>query len=182
MTLQELFEIRCTDNSDISEHLPILKKYGDKCASVIEFGVSRGYSTTAFLYSSCKKIISYDINDIQEFKKILCTLEQYDNKFEFRQASSLATTIENTDILFIDSLHTHDQLLNELLMHSMKAKKYIIIHDVITFGIKGEFNNPRGLLEAIFRFLITSKDGKNWRLKELLTNNNGLLVIERICE
>ena len=99
--------------------------------------------------------------------------------------------IEETDLLFIDTLHRYGQLKLELKKHSSKCKKYIILHDTTTFGDVGETASklmidpvtggmqliPRkGLWPAVEEFL---KENKNWKLKERFTHNNGLTVLER---
>ena len=103
--------------------------------------------------------------------------------------------IEETDLLFIDTLHRYFQLYNELGLHAKNVKKYIILHDTETYG---EVDEPlyapqipvkmsekvirtkaKGLKQAISDFLNTTKEGKNWKIKEVFTNNNGLTVLER---
>ena len=99
--------------------------------------------------------------------------------------------IDKTDMLFIDTLHTYNQLSKELRKHEGSVNKWIILHDTITFGqvdegfyqngeISDEISNQvvskRGLYTALIDFL---EENKNWKIKEHFTNNNGLTVIER---
>jgi hypothetical protein len=75
--------------------------------------------------------------------------------------------IENTDLLFIDTDHTYDQCSKELQMHAHKVRKYLIFHDT---------NLVKDLNRAISEFIEANKE---WKIKEVLTNNNGLTVLER---
>ena len=99
--------------------------------------------------------------------------------FTFVQADTLDPnfSIEETDLLFIDTFHTYEHLSQELRLHGNKAKKYIVFHDTHTFGLKGEVDSDnKGLLTAIIEFMI---ENPHWRFKIHKTNNNGLTVLER---
>lgn len=166
--------------SDINEHLPTLRQYAGEVNHVTEMGVRRGRSTLAFIYGKPKKLVSYDI--IEKFDK--STYENFasglDVDFVFIKADVLEIEIEETDILFIDTLHRYTQLKQELKLHSGKVKKYIILHDTTTFGEVGEKLNKMpedfGLTKAINEFLL---DNHLWIIKETFTNNNGLTILER---
>ena len=96
------------------------------------------------------------------------------------KANVLDIEISETDLLFIDTLHTYSQLAKELALHSSKVKKYIVLHDTYTFGLSGEDpRDKKGLLTAVIEFLINSP---NWKFKMFKTNNNGLTVLERIAD
>ncbi len=94
-------------------------------------------------------------------------------------------------MLFIDTLHTYNQLIQELDLHSNKVLKYIILHDTLTFGrkdedvyshasdlIKNKLTEKMGLMTAIEDFLITT-NGNNWEIHDHYDNNNGLTILKR---
>ncbi|MBA4057744.1 MAG: hypothetical protein C0490_23720, partial [Marivirga sp.] len=64
----------------------------------------------------------------------------------------------------------------ELQLHASQVKKYLILHDTETFGIRGEISEKMGLLPAIEEFL---SDNKMWTIKERFANNNGLTILKR---
>ena len=176
--LQQTYEELCTRPSDINEHLPTLKKYANECEHITEMGVRWVVSTYALLMGKPKKLISYDINPInsepiQEMVKDV-------TEFEFRVANTLDLEIEETDLLFIDTLHNYNQLKGELELHSNKAKKYIIFHDTTAFEWIGESYEGKvdevGVWPAIEEFLEVNS---NWELYERFTNNNGLTILKR---
>jgi hypothetical protein len=157
-------------------------------------GVRFGSSTWAFLKSNAKKVISYDISYHNKnlIDEIIEIAKENNINYHFILADVLNINIEQTDLLFIDTLHTYNQLINELKIHNSKVNKFIILHDTETFGYTDEFiyshasnilknmpNNKLGLINAIYDFL-QSKDGKNWKIKEFFKNNNGLCVLARI--
>ena len=80
--------------------------------------------------------------------------------------------------MFIDTLHTYEQVITELKMHSNKVRKYILFHDTSPIpSSKKSFIVEKEVNKAIDEFLVTNKD---WILKQRFTNNHGLTVLERI--
>src|SRR5690242_18653503 len=133
--IQQLYEIslvnpQITQCVDINEHLPVLREYGSKCQHITEMGVRWGASTLAFLVSGAKTLISYDIQSTPQIEQILAhsTIEPHINH-QFRLADTLNLEIEPTELLFIDTLHTYNQLIAELRIHEHKVSKFIILHD-----------------------------------------------------
>ena len=97
--------------------------------------------------------------------------------FEFIQASTTDVEIEETDLLFIDTLHVYEQLKAELGKHAGKVRKYIIMHDTVTFGTHGELSGTTGLMPAVNEFLASNPQ---WKIKEVYTNLHGLTILERV--
>lgn len=176
--LQSIYNEKCSIPSDINEHLPTLKKYADECEHITEMGVRWVVSTYALLMGKPKKLISYDINPINS--EPIQQLVKDVTDFEFRVANTLELEIEETDLLFIDTLHNYNQLKGELELHANKARKYIIFHDTTSFEWIGESYNGKvdeiGLWPAIEEFLETNT---NWELYERFENNNGLTILKR---
>lgn len=189
--IQTRFQIEKNKISDINEHLQVIHDYGSKCEHITEMGVRWGSSTWALLASSPKKMISYDIVTSPEVTEILGICNQLSFPFQFIQGDVLSLQIEETDLLFIDTLHTYNQLISELDLHSENVRKYIILHDTNTFGqedekiyesasdkIKNQDISKQGLMNAVMDFLNTEK-GKSWAIDKIFENNNGLTILER---
>lgn len=171
-----MYKQLCDTPSDINEHLPTLKALTEECETVTEMGVRYCVSTFAFLEGKPKKLTSIDIKHpneyeaqggVQAFEKVLSTAKEYGVQFNFIKASTLDIEIEPTDLLFIDTLHEQRQLEQELVLHSEKAKKYLVFHD--TVSCKDE------LMPAIDKWLSLAR----WKIKKHYENNNGLLICER---
>lgn len=165
--VQQKFEELCNTPSDINQHLPILKEYADRCETVVEFGVRGCVSTYAFLASTAKKVTSYDILDVA-----VPTVD----KFTFICADDLEVVIEQTDMLFIDTRHCYEQLIQELNLHAGAVNKYIGLHDTFVFGVHGD-DGGKGLLPAVYEFLEANKE---WKQCYHTDNNNGLTILERL--
>ena len=165
------YNFACTNRSDINEHIPVLTDYANECTHVTEFGTRTGVSTWAWIASKAKTIRCFDID--KEVDKGLEmhkeALKELDKDFTFTCVSTIADKldIEPTDLLFIDTDHTYEQCSKELQMHAHKVRKYLIFHDTNLF---------KDLNRAISEFIEANKE---WKIKEVLTNNNGLTVLER---
>jgi len=190
--IEQIIERIHQEQSDINEHIVTLVEYASTCDHITEMGVRGVVSTWAFLAGFPKKLISYDIQDPSywgsDIKKVYDTAKYNNVEYHFNKANVLDVEIEETDLLFIDTWHTYDQLSSELELHSHKVNKYIIIHDTTSFEYNDEstasenrWTNSRsglsGLWPAIRQFL--EEKEKYWALHERFTNNNGLTILKR---
>jgi hypothetical protein len=136
-------------------------------------------------------MFSYDIVKNPNIDQVIKLSKEYGLDYTFIESDVLKVNIENTELLFIDTLHTYNQLISELRLHSVKASKYIILHDTETFGLRDEIIYGHasnlikdvkvekvGLWNAVLDFL-QEGDGKNWEVFEKFTNNNGLTILKR---
>ena len=179
--IESKFNFLCNTSSDINEHLPTLKKYAQECDTIVEMGVRWVVSTWAFLASNPKKLTSVDIKHPSLFGGNLGEVEKAAKEnnidFSFVLGDSREVEIPCCDLLFIDTWHIYDLLKVELEKHGNKSSKYIILHDTQTFGEIGEDPKFKGLNLAVSEFL---DKNKNWKVKEVFTNNNGLTILEKI--
>ncbi len=180
------YQYMCNQISDINEHLPILKKYGEDCEHITEMGIRYIVSSWAFLASKPKKMVCYDnliglnMNTFNiKFDELSEAANRVGVDLVFHNADVLSIEIEETDLLFIDTYHEYNQIKKELALHGNKAMKYLIFHDTTTFGEKGEtFKEPTtiGIWPAIVEFI---SQNPHWEIVEKFINNNGLTVLKR---
>lgn len=163
--------------SDINENVHILHELAKECKTVTEMGVRTGVSTRAFLATDVE-LKSYDLYIDDRVNKLFEYAKSLGKNAEYIKADVLHINIEETDLLFIDTLHTYSQLKEELRLHGNKAKKYIVFHDTHTFGLRGEVGQEHtGLLSAIIEFVM---ENPHWKFKIYKINNNGMTVLERM--
>ena len=180
---------------DIHEHLSTLRNLANQCRHVTEFGTRYGISTVALICGQPDTVVSYDINRgfFEPYKSEVEALAQTAGvTFQFVEGDVLGVDIEETDLLFIDTYHTYNQLTKELNKHNSKVKKYIVLHDTVTYGTQDEKpyqygvvsdqltglqSATQGLWMALEDFLEANTD---WMIKEHYENNNGLTVLERV--
>ena len=187
-------------SADIREHLPTLTRYASRCESVTEFGVRGVVSTWALMAGRPARLTSFDLDHYTQFGVTDGVLEAVAKangvEFRFIQEDVRKTDkVGVTDLLFIDTLHAYKQMKMELMLHADKAKKYLVFHDIVSFGNRNEagmvakdgwpsglrnyFQNledREGINPAIVEFL---RDNRQWMIEEMLTYNNGLLVLRK---
>jgi hypothetical protein len=176
--------------SDINEHLETLYNLGKECSHITEMGVRWVSSTWPLVYSNPKKIISYDIVTNPNIIEVINLCNEYSVDYSFHERDVLQLEIEPTELLFIDTLHTYNQLISELKIHSNKVSKYIVLHDTDFFGrvdesvyehasnlIKENPTTKQGLMTAVEDFLSTEL-GQSWEIFKIYKNNNGLTILK----
>lgn len=171
--IENRYYVNKTEPSDINEHIPILSTYASRCERVTEFGVGR--STWGLLHGRPRYLRSYDVRnlDMREQNEIAA---EAGIDFRFCVDSSTSADIEETDLLFIDTIHNYDQIRRELFLHESKVRKYILMHDTETYGSRNESGDGPGLWPAVREFLDAHGD---WKIEKRLHNNNGLTILAR---
>jgi len=171
------YALVCTGPSDINEHCPALKEFGEKCEHITELGTRYGNSTVAFMAAYPKKFISYDVTYNAKIDYLKLIAKECGINFEFRLEDANLSEIEPTDLLFIDTNHHAEQCSVELALHADKVSKFIIFHDTTTFWKRGQgYDVGHGLREAIEPFLLNHPE---WKQLHKFENNNGLLILQR---
>ena len=191
MDLETLYQQYCAGVTAIAPHLPRLRALARGLDGVIEFGVKRGASSTAWLLSA-RHVTSYDTVESLEARQLESIV---DGRWTYRIQSSLEATAQFCDLLFIDSLHTFAQTDAELRRHADLVKCYLVFHDTITFGVVGASGNSGrqswnhsqhvgqsvptahlGIRPAIDDLMVRDA---SWRIMEHSPLSHGLLVLKR---
>jgi hypothetical protein len=198
--MQQGYQAKCREWSDINEHLPVLYEYTKKCSTVVECGVRTIVSSYAFANGlketpgNLLTMVDPDASPNMPAFLNLCKTEGVNAQF-FNE-SDLLCPLVRTDLLFIDTWHVYGQLKRELARWHSSVNKYIIMHDTTVdewngetirlgwnaveqskkFGIPVEEIN-KGLWPAIQEFLLAHPE---WVIEKRLRNNNGLTILKRV--
>jgi len=166
MNIREEYE-RCTRlQTDIVDHLPILQKYANECDHITELGVCCAIGSTVAFLNSKAKLISYDIARNPHMDRLLGICKESNKEWILNIADTLQIDIEETDLLFVDTLHTYDQVTKELRFAD-KVKKYIIFHDTELTDV----------IRAITDFMNLHKE--EWVVEDSFDNCHGLMILRR---
>ena len=184
---EKYFSERKITARDVREHLDTLRSYALKADHITELGVRTIVTTWPFILGRPRQLVSIDIKHPSDYLKdgghllnvVKHVCDEMGIDFKFVLGDTLKIDLEKTDLLFIDTLHTYSQLIQELNRHGNKSRKWIILHD--TEACKDYFKNSVGVIEgglkdAIDEFLANNNQ---WFTKDVFTNNNGLTVLER---
>lgn len=163
----------CVQPSDINEHLPVLRALATQCCAVTELGVRNAVSTAAFVVARPKRLRCCDIERSPAVDVVAKHASDADVQFSFELGDSRQIEAGACDLLFIDTRHTRAQLTAELERHGHLVARWIVLHDTVTFGERGN-DGGEGLLPAVREFLARYP----WRIAKEYTNNNGLMVLE----
>lgn len=196
--IEAWFQRLKTTPSDINEHLELLRELSSQVEHVTEMGMRGAVSTVALLAGQPKTLISWDIDPWAVVSQTVANLVAANQNggrtsFQPRVGNTLECLTEPTDLLFIDTWHTYDQLLAELVRHAnprhvkpgtvavceCNVRRFIAFHDTATFGMRGEDGKEPGLRQAI-RVFQKNHAFPLWRLREDRQNNNGLVVLEHV--
>jgi hypothetical protein len=175
MRIEDKYKEKSNKPSDINEHFPTLRKYASLCESITEIGGVREINATwALLAGKPKKMISYEIkNPIfwgGDINLVYDIAKENNINYQFiENPDYLKIKISQTDLLFIDTIHSYSHLKKELENHSKFVNKFIIIHDTTSY-------EKQGVWKAIEEFL---NQNKEWSLKERFKNNNGLTILSK---
>lgn len=189
MTLEDLYQQHCKSGTAIAAHLPRLRALADGLALAIEFGVKRGASSTALLLGA-KQVISLDIVETPQARAIESLAG---GRWDYRIEDSRSAQLPPCDLLFVDSQHDYAHVKAELEAHAHHVRRYLIFHDVSTFGevaAVGETGKQAwqytpgqsvpsaywGIRPAIDWLQIVDD---SWRIKARYVDSHGLLVLER---
>ncbi len=177
--LESKYRHLCETPSDINDALPVLRQFASKVKHVTEFGIRTAVSTTALLAAQPDRLISYDVDLNRQFLDDLMRVKGRTN-FTYHQGDTRLIDIEPTQLLFVDTQHTHRQMECELRRHSNKVSDYVIFHDTGISGYRfkdeGENDDPiKGIWPAIESWSI--RDG--FELCYELPERWGLSVFKR---
>ena len=184
--IEKQYQTEKNTRSDINEHLHDLYTLACDCTHVTEMGSRFGASTKAFLKAPVS-LRAYDLEIHPPLMELFKIARKAGKDVEYLKGNTLEILIEPTDMIFIDTWHSQEQLRSELKLHGNAARKYLAFHDTHTYGVRDEQKdwaaNPnrkampeQGLLPAIIDFIIANPQ---WRFKMHKSNNNGLTVLER---
>jgi hypothetical protein len=153
-TLDEIFTWCAGIKRDMDQHLPAMRELGMRCKHITEF-TKRRESTVAWAAARPGALISHQL----EKDVLVATLTEAATHgpgapigtFTVHWgADSLKTNaIDETDLLFIDTVHTADRILAELTLHGPRVRRYIVLRGTGAYGEKGERDNTMGLFHGI---------------------------------
>ncbi len=167
MTPLQLYLERCNHPHNIDQHLPTIRHYASLCRHVTEFGVDRGWSTSALIAAHPDVVVSFDLVRCEPEVSLLEEVARNAGiEFQFNQADTRRVLIEETDLLLVDSDHTYEQVRAELTRNVDRVRKYLVFHDTYVYP---------AIVQAIDEFAPVEE----WERVVWTTKQNGLAVLER---
>jgi hypothetical protein len=174
-TLAKLFRGACSAPSDLKEHCGTLYELARQCRQITVLGTRTGTAATVFLYARPARLVCYDSVKCPAVERLQALAGG--TEFVFQQADVFQVEIEETDLLFVDTLNEHEQRQEELRNHVRKVRKYLVLRGTTIVVEESERKGNKGIGTALEELLAQG----SFRLKERYHhNNNGLSILERI--
>lgn len=173
-TIDEVFEVVKEIPRDLEQHMDFLKDISSKCSHVTEIS-KRKESLIALAAGKPKKIVSHNI----EIHSMLERVEELATDTEMERSFLRSTdvdSIEKTDLLFIDTVHTYPMMMDELRKFAPSVKRFIVARGTQTNGEIGE-DGGRGILHALRLFM---KENPKWSVIEHHEHQYGMTVLGRL--
>lgn len=137
---------------DINLHMPLLKNLASRVDTVTEFS-GRRESFFAFAAAKPEKIRSWNMEGDPYVLRTVELLKEAGCDIGYTQSmGEEVSKIEPTGLLFLDTEHTYDRVLDELMKFGKKTDHYIALHDTHIYGLHGS-DGKRGVLHAISVFM-----------------------------
>jgi hypothetical protein len=181
--IETLYARSCSTPSDIVEHIPYMNQLAQNCNHITELGVRFGTSSTAWMRSNAI-LRSYDLFVQPEARALFDAVKRGGKDVILYEQNSLQPSyMEPTDLLFIDTWHSYQQVRDELALWAPLVRKYIVFHDTSNYAYEDENIDPpvtpgpiKGIWPAIEEFMSRNP---SWRFRVRFYYNNGVTVIER---
>ncbi len=154
---------------DSPSRLDFYTEVAKGCDRILELGVYSGLSTTAFMLSQPKSLLSIDITD--QFLSIKDELVENAKingiDYNFVMTDDLTYEPFEHDMLFVDTTHTYEQTMAELNRFGPHARKKIVLHDM---------RSAFGVYNAVFQWLW---ENPQFHLVHHDARGDGVAVLER---
>ena len=179
-SLIDLYYSYMSEEDHSSWYLVDLMKLAYECDTITEIGMFQGHSISAFLRTRPKKLTGYDIDISPINANTFNRLCPKNTELHFKQDNSLTMdVIDECDLLFIDSVHSYEHVIQELTRHGNQAQKFIVVHDtnyptdtrVVVWHYEHDGFKSKSQI-AIAANLQYKKVGD--AVKEFVDNSNGL--------
>lgn len=179
-SVKDMYDLVCKKDplkDSIIYDMDVILAIAKEVDHITELGVHKCNSIYGWLAGEPKKVVGVDIKSQPEWEVLKEIVADTTLNLELIISNDLEVVLEETDLLFIDSLHTYNHVCALLRIHQEKVKKYIVLHDVYTIdGTVGKGKIGPQLHKAVMRFLDITDEWKE--IKH--TRDCGLFFMERV--
>jgi BarA-like signal transduction histidine kinase len=168
---------------------PILRTISKDCQTIVKIGgelellwaIFQGWSESSL---EKKQVILIDPNPIAELgvKPFLEVGNILGAELFYLPTHSLYPHIPKRDMLYINTLHTYDQLTQELTMHHANTNKYILLDNTYKYALEGETTGDtqekvEGIAKAVSEFVAKYPV---WNYAKVSCQGKGYILLEKI--
>lgn len=160
---------------DFDQHMPKLRELADQCEHVTEFSIRRE-SCIALCASKAKTIIS---RNSEQTDPLMMQIQQaLGVRLQHFDRNVTPPDIFETDLLFLNTVHTGERVMQQLQSYAKFVKRYIVLHNTQIYGERGE-DGQIGIMVAARGFM---RSNPEWSVVYHTIDQYGLTVLSRLQE
>lgn len=174
-TLDEAFAWCQTIHRDLDQHLELLRDLGSRVDQVTVI-TKRREAALGFLAGRPAELIVYD----REVDPLYQRLQEWAETEAVHLSVTTLTDfdlppIESTELLFLDTVHSAEQLRRDLAAHGAGVRRFLVIRGTGAFGerAEGDAEQP-GLLHALREWL---RENPEWFVVHHTAEQYGMTVL-----
>lgn len=172
-TIEELYNWGKSVKRDLNDHFDTLKALAAKCTHVTEFTKKRE-STLALAGGKPVKLVTYTKEPDILLKQIVLVRPPDSTEIYADTDSLMVPEIDETDLLYLDTVHSAERLRMELKNHAKNVRRFIVVRGTGSNGVVAEGTKGEGLFYAIEEFI---KDNPDAFVLHHAENQWGITVI-----
>ena len=161
----------------LAPYLFTLATLARDCEHLTEFGIHGGESTIAFLHGLSNKnahLRSYHPERIPLIEQLAQHTLNTDWRYHWAEPTSLES-IEETDLLLLNTRPIHSQLQRELSLHAGHVRRFLVIPHTERFAETGADSGP-GLTRVLLDWVTRQPE---WKIEACSLEHGGLTVLKR---
>ena len=171
MSLEEILD-KIFSAPEAAETLSIIRHYGSKCESIVEFGSRGGISAIAAFQALLDKkntwrprYVAVDLVEDESIKKLSDLALRFEIAFHFWRGHSRQYAVHECDALIWDTFHTGGGFLADIERMEPWIHKYIFVLGTRTDGDISEATRRKLDCAVVARELQISEEGAKQGLK-----------------
>lgn len=174
-TADEIFNQFCDNPRDLDKHLGFMRELALQVGSVCEFG-KRQESLAAWVVAGVGRIESHNAEQKAEYQALVEIFKEGGGEITVDNRPALAVeSIQETDLLWLDTVHHYDRTRGELQKFAKSVTRYIVVRGTGEFGFNAEGGGP-GMFGALREFV---DENPEWFVMYHTTVEYGITVLSK---
>ena len=176
-TIEAIYQNTLNLERDSNRHMPKLRELADNCKTVTDISI-RQESFIALAASKAEVVYSHS----NEHNTLTDHVVKLRGKFVQRLSAipQNIIQIQPTDLLFLNTTHTANQVSKELAVFAPSVRHYIVLHNTMIYGETGEGHTEQapvpGILLSVRHFM---RQNPEWSVIYHSTEQFGLTVLSK---
>jgi glycosyltransferase involved in cell wall biosynthesis/tetratricopeptide (TPR) repeat protein len=172
--LQQHYESACVTPSEMQDYLPVLNELARDCKHVTVLGLRSYEAALALLAANPQQFACCDDvlrPEVEKLRGLAGTMP-----FAFLVCDTRQAPQEETDLLFLDTLRTGDQLREQLARLGSHVRRFVVIAGTGRYAEQGETPGSPGLWPVVAEFVAQG----TFQIRRRYEAGLGMTILERV--